>query len=392
MLVLLCISSQRNNITPVSRSCRRLTRNTGWWENAWNNYSEARFKKTFRISRSTFKYILNRIGPFLARETVTEDPISPELRLALCLYRLGRGDYLYTVAEMAGVGVSTVCSIVNEVCQVLVDHLWSECVSSHMPKTQDDFMKKMLDMDEFWQFPCCWAAIDGCHIPIKCPPGGLEACKEYHNFKNFYSIVLMGLVDSHYRFVWGSCGFPGNSHDAVIFRSTDLWNSIQEGFIPTIGKAVGDITVPPLIVGDSAFPLRSWLMKPFTNAVLTPQQHYFNYRLSRARMVTEAAYGQLKGRWRVLLRKSESSRDQARITTLACMVLHNICIMQGDAISRKLDLSLDESGGKRNREELRKIIQMRDCTSIRDASHEATKVRHALCEKLWIEKQTGKVC
>ena len=40
---------------------------------------------------------------------------------------------------------------------------------------------------------------------------------EYHNFKKFYSIVLMGLVGSHYRFVWGSCGFPGNSHDAVIF-------------------------------------------------------------------------------------------------------------------------------------------------------------------------------
>ena len=72
------------NVTPVSRSCRRLTRNIGWWENTWNNYSEARFKKTFRVSRSTFRYILNRIGPFLAIETVTEDPVSPELRLALC--------------------------------------------------------------------------------------------------------------------------------------------------------------------------------------------------------------------------------------------------------------------------------------------------------------------
>ena len=131
-----------NNVTPVARPCRRLTRNAEWWDNAWNNYSEARFKKTFQISRSTFRYILNRIGPFLAREPVTEDSIFPELRLALCLYRLGRGDYLYTIAEMAGVGVSTICSIVNQVCQVLVDHLWSECVSSHTPKTQDDFKKK----------------------------------------------------------------------------------------------------------------------------------------------------------------------------------------------------------------------------------------------------------
>ena len=247
-------------------------------------------------------------------------------------------------------------------------------------------------MEEFWQFPCCWTAIDGCHIPMKCPPGGLQACKEYHNFKNFYSIVLMAMVDSHYRFVWGSCGFPGNSHDAVIFRSTDLWSRIQEGFIPVIGKTVGDVTVPPLIVGDSAFPLRTWLMKPYTNAVLTPQQRNFNYRLSRARMVTEGAYGQLKGRWRVLLRKSESNQDNVRITTLACMVLHNICIAQGDAISKKLDLSLDVNGQKRDREQIRKLLQMRNCSGIRDVSLEANKVRNALCEKLWLEKETDKVC
>ena len=223
-LLLLLLVSQRNNTTvPRSiRSCRRLNRNTGWWDKAWNTYSEARFKKTFRVSRSTFNFILNRIEPFITKETVTEEPISAELRLALCLYRLGRGDYLYTIAEMSGLGVSTACSIVHEVCQVLVNHLWDESVSSHMPKTRKDFKKKILDMEEFWQFPCCWAAIDGCHIPLKCPPGGLEACKEYHNFKNFYSIVLMGMVDSRYRFVWGSCGYPGNFHDTVIFRSTDL--------------------------------------------------------------------------------------------------------------------------------------------------------------------------
>lgn len=228
-------------------------------------------------------------------------------------------------------------------------------------------------MEEFWQFPCCRAAIDGCHIPMKCPPGGLEACKEYHNLKNFYSVVLIAMIDSHHRFVWGSCGFPGNSHDAVIFKSTDLWNSIQDGFIPLIGKSVGDVNVPPIIVGDSAFPSQTWLMKPFTNAVLSPQQCYFNYRLSRARMVSEGAYGQLKGRWRVLLRKSESNRDQVRITTLACMVLHNICIMKGDTICKKLDLSNKSNGQeKRSREEIRKLLQMTDCPSVRDVSFEGS--------------------
>ena len=192
----------------------------------------------------------------------------------------------------------------------------------------------VIDMEELWQFLCCWAAVDGCHIPMKCPPGGLKSCKEYHNFKNFHSIVLMGMVDSRYRFVWGSCGYAGNSHDAIILKSTELWtNIVEDGLLLNIGKKIGEISCPPLIVGDSAFPLRTWLLKPYTNAVLTPQQRYFNYRLSRTRMVTEGAYWQLKGRWRVLLRKNESSKEQVRITTLAYIILHNICIDRGDSVA-----------------------------------------------------------
>mgnify|MGYP000025959939 FL=1 len=339
LISFLMLLSQRRVLTqlPRHRSCRRLLRNTGWWENVWNNYSEARFKKTFRISRASFRYILDRIEPILARQTVTEDPISPDKRLAICLYRLGRGDYFYTIAEMVGRGVSTVSSIVEEVSQVLVNHLWNDCVSIHFPDSTEAFKEKILDMEELWQFPCCWAAIDGCHIPIKCPPGGLESCKEFHNFKNFYSIILMAMVDSKNRFVWGSCGFPGNSHDAIIFKSTNLWDALQNGLLPNIAKVVGEVSISSLIVGDSAFPLQLWLMKPYTNATLSPKQSYFNYRLSRARMVTESAYGQLKGRWRVLFRKNESNKERVRTVTLACMVLHNICIESGDSIARKLD-------------------------------------------------------
>ena len=135
--LLVLLISQRNITVPRPvRSCRRLQRNTGWWENVCNTYSDARFKKTFRVSRDTFNFILNRIAPFLIRQTVTEEPISPALRLAICLYRLGRGDYLYTISEMSGLGVSTVSSICQEVCQVLVDHLWNETVSTHMPQTE----------------------------------------------------------------------------------------------------------------------------------------------------------------------------------------------------------------------------------------------------------------
>ena len=187
----------------------------------------------------------------------------------------------------------------------------------------------------------CWAAIDGYHIPIKFSPREAASCKEYHNFKNFYSVVLTAMLDSTYRFIWCSCGFPSNSHDAIIFQARELWEKVDEhDFIPDIAHKVADVNTGPLIIGDSAFPYKPWLLKPYTNAVLTEKQRYFNYRLSLARMVRGGACGQLKGRWRVLLRKNESAPSQVKTTTLACMVLHNICIEKVDTICSKLDIHL----------------------------------------------------
>ena len=382
----LLISSEK---TTADRSCRRLPRNKGWFEEVWNTYTDQRFKKTFRVSKATFNFILGRIQHDLQRDTVTEDPISPAFRLAVCLYRLARGDYYYTIAEMTGLGTSTVCGIVSDVTKAIINNLWNEQVDQHFPKDKQQFREKILDMEEMWQFSCSWGAIDGCHIPLKCPPGGLQANKEYHNFKNFYSIVLMGMVDAKRRFIWASCGFPGNSHDSIIFQSTNLWSKITGGqTIPGIGKEIGGVKIPPLLLGDSAFPFQSWLMKPFTNAVLTPQQQYFNYRLSRARMVTEEAYGELKGRWRVLLRRCESTQEEVRDNTLACIVLHNICIERGETLCRQLNATVDPATNQRRpRDVIRRLLNMSDCPRIRDNCYKANQIRNVLMQKFWREKQ-----
>ena len=107
---------------------------------------------------------------------------------------------------------------------------------------------------------------------MKCPAGELQANKEYHNFKNVYSILPMGMIDARHRFVWASYGFPGNSHNSI-------WSKITCGqTLPDIAKDVEGVNVPPIILGDSAFPFQSWLMEPYTSAVLTPSQQYYNYR------------------------------------------------------------------------------------------------------------------
>ena len=98
---------------------------------------------------------------------MTEIPVSPECRLAICLYRLGRGDYWLTIAELFGLGVATVDNIVKEDCEAIIRNLWTESVQAYFPTTEQNFKEKMVDVELLWQFPSFWGTIDGCHIPTK---------------------------------------------------------------------------------------------------------------------------------------------------------------------------------------------------------------------------------
>ena len=138
-------SQQKAAVLP---SCRRYQRNLGWWNTVWNTYSEKRFKQILRVSRGTFQSILNRIRHDLERDVVCEDPIPPDMRLDICLYRLGRGDYHFTIAEMSGAGVSIVAGITEDVCEAIINNLWNDSVVNHFPKNEQTFREKMLDIEQ----------------------------------------------------------------------------------------------------------------------------------------------------------------------------------------------------------------------------------------------------
>ena len=101
----------------------------------------------------------------------------------------------------------------DEVCQVIVENMWLESVEKHFPKSKEEFLVKMQEMESEWQFEYAFSAIDNSHLPIKCPPGGAEAMKHYQNFKthNFKTLILLALADAKYRFIWASLGAPGNN-------------------------------------------------------------------------------------------------------------------------------------------------------------------------------------
>lgn len=116
--------------------------------------------------------------------------------------------------------------------------------------------------------------------------------------------------------------------------------------------------------GDSAYPLRNYLMKPFRdNGRLTRKQEVFNMKLSRARTVIERAFGRLKGKFRVLKHLDMSRQDLILKFAMSACFLHNF-ILANEGLEQDEDCELerrphnregDDSGQEKRNQIMNKI-------------------------------------
>ena len=91
ILDLLNLQASLQELVPKQRTrrFRRFCRNNkNWWKTVSQTYSQRRFKHTFRVSRTTFNFILSKIQHRIQKGYVTEEPIPPEQRHAICNLQL----------------------------------------------------------------------------------------------------------------------------------------------------------------------------------------------------------------------------------------------------------------------------------------------------------------
>ena len=92
-------------------------------------FTEEDWVENFRLSRTTFHMLCEKVRPFLKRQnTQFRQCICVEHRLAITLWTLATCSEYRTIGHLFGVARCTVCVIVHETCNVIVDLLLEEYI------------------------------------------------------------------------------------------------------------------------------------------------------------------------------------------------------------------------------------------------------------------------
>lgn len=220
-------------------------------------------------------------------------------------------------------GASTVGKIIAETVRVL----WEELEIDHMPvPTEHSFRKIAEDFHRVWNFPPVIGALDGKHIRVQCPK---NSGSMFYNYKKFFSVVLQGVADADYRFVTVDIGAYGKQSDGGTFKSSDLYYLLENKIIETPkvnNLPLSNMQAPFVLIGDEAYPLLTYLLRPFSGKNLTDEQDCFNKRLSRARKTVECAFGILYAKWRLLSKSIETDVGLVNDIIKCICILHNTII------------------------------------------------------------------
>ena len=175
-----------------------------------------------------------------------------------------------------------------------------------------------------WNYPHALRAIDGKHVTIKKPDNGASF---YYNYKKTHSIILMAIAGPDYECLWADVGCNGRSNDSGVWNKSELQKGIEDGTIKLpVNDALSESypNMPYVFLGDGAFALKTFMMKPYPQKNLSIDKRIYNYRHSRARRISENLFGILANRWRIYYTTIPLCPEQVENIVLSTLALHNM--------------------------------------------------------------------
>ncbi|XP_036142268.1 putative nuclease HARBI1 isoform X2 [Monomorium pharaonis] len=303
--------------------------NLHYYEHIVPHYNDNQFHSHFRMSRELYEELENLIYRQIRQG---ENNVPLRKKILLTIWIVGTPESFRSVADRFGLSKSNAHIVFKEVICALKE-MMPQFVK--WPNAEECENNERIFRMQSRGFPGVVGAIDGCHIPIKQPPGNAN---DYYNRKGFHSINFQDCL----------IGRPGRAHDAAVFRSSSIFNRLMDQENPIL---------PPQkhIIGDSAYPLLQNLMTPFRdNGHLTPEQSTYNTKLSSIRSIVERAFGLLKCKWRRLKYLDVKSVRMANYIIAAACTLHNFLLMH-DEIDIRENYFMNEDINNENDEDYNDI-------------------------------------
>ena len=307
----------------------------------YNGDDDEMFFNYMRMSKKSYTELRDLVNQDLKSEGNNfRKPISAEEKLVVTLRYLATGSSFSAMSAPFHMSKQVISNIVPKTCDII----WEKLQKQEMPfPTKQVWTQSAKRFHELWDFPRAVAAIDGKHIRLSNPA---NSGSQFYNYKSFPSIVLMALSDADSFFIAIDCGEYGRLCDAGVYDKSILSTLLSEGTfnIPTdvIRFPDSDVNIPYVIVGDEAFPLKPYLMKPFSSKQLNDETRIYNYRHSRARRIVECAFGILSAKFAIFQRAIMLSPEKAVSVTKCACVLHNfIRRRDGNLTDRKSNIEYD---------------------------------------------------
>ncbi|XP_041989222.1 protein ANTAGONIST OF LIKE HETEROCHROMATIN PROTEIN 1-like [Aricia agestis] len=252
------------------------------------------------------------------KDTHMREAISPEDKLLITLRFLATGDSYTSLQYMFKVSKQSISRFVPVVCEAIIQALKDYI---KLPSSIEEWQEIARGYESRWHFPNCGGAIDGKHIRIRKPA---NSGSYYYNYKHYFSIVLMAIVNADYEFLYVDIGCNGRVSDGGVIEYTSFYNKLQNEQLNLPPNNMNKNNMNFVFVADDAFALHENVIKPYPQRNLTREERIFNYRLCRARRTVENAFGILSSRFRVLHTEINMKPEKIDYIVLALCCLHNL--------------------------------------------------------------------
>jgi len=287
------------------------------------DYGDIAFKSRYRLTKESVIELLGLIMQHLPEEKLYgRKPVPPLEQLLITLRCLAEGNYQKTTGDVHGRLQSTVSRIVKRIVAAIAS-LADQFIVFPDAEEAKRVARGMYEMvNERYPLsrgmPRVIGCIDGTQINIDAH--GATDRENFRNRKGQISINVQAICDHQLNFTNIVVRWVGSTHDSRIFSNSNLHAEFERG------KHEG------WLLGDSGYPLKSYLLTPLSNPVTRSEKAY-QFAHIQTRNAIERAFGVLKRRFQIIGPDGGSVRLKLKTAlnaTTACFVLHNFLRKRND--------------------------------------------------------------